>query len=78
MANVGFLVMLFSGLHYLNLERGWGDVWTNFSKIATAVGYFADHLSVQKLYSIDQQQMNDNSNKITCHNVDFTVIKTYK
>lgn len=44
-ANVGFLVMLCPNLLFLNLERGWGNVWSNLSKVATAVGYHADHRS---------------------------------
>ena len=44
-ANVGFLVMLCPRLVYLNLERGWGNVWSNLSKIASAVGYHQNHRS---------------------------------
>ena len=44
-ANVGFLVMLCPRLVYLNLERGWGNVWSNLSKIASAIGYHQNHRS---------------------------------
>ena len=44
-ANVGFLVMLCPHLLFLNLERGWGNVWSNLSKVATAVGYHGDRRS---------------------------------
>lgn len=38
-ANVGFLCMVCPNLKHLQLERGWGDVWANLSKIGSAIGY---------------------------------------
>ena len=38
-ANVGFLVILCPWLKHLQQERGWGDMWCNLSKFATAIGY---------------------------------------
>ena len=38
-ANVGFLCMVCPNLKHLQLERGWGDVWSNLSKISLAIGY---------------------------------------
>lgn len=37
LANVGFLIMNCSQLRHLHLEKGWGEVWGNLSKIATAL-----------------------------------------
>ena len=45
LTNVGFLVMICPRLKHLQLERGWGDVWCNLSKFATAIGYHQDHRS---------------------------------
>lgn len=37
--NVGFLVMVCPRLKHLQLEKGWGEVWCNLSKVASAIGY---------------------------------------
>lgn len=44
-ANVGFLCMVCPNLKHLQLERGWGDVWSNLSKIGSAIGYHTGHQS---------------------------------
>ena len=44
-ANTGFLCMVCPNLKHLQLERGWGDVWSNLSKIGSAIGYHASHES---------------------------------
>ena len=44
-ANAGMLVMLRPRLQHLLLQRGWGDVWCNLSKIASAIGHHSDHHS---------------------------------
>ena len=63
-ANVGFLAMLCPRLRYLNLERGWGDVWSNLSKMATAVGYHADQRSqVAALIYLRRRSIPDTNNR---------------
>ena len=49
LTNVGFLVMICPRLKHLQLERGWGDVWCNLSKFATAIGYHQDHTAASLL-----------------------------
>lgn len=44
-ANVCFLCMVCPNLKHLQLERGWGDVWSNLSKIGLAIGYHTGHRS---------------------------------
>lgn len=38
-ANTGFLTMLCPRLHCVQLQKGWGNLWSNLSKIGTAVGH---------------------------------------
>lgn len=38
-ANVGVLVMLCPRLKHLHLKKGWGDMWCNLSKFASAIGH---------------------------------------
>lgn len=44
-ANAGFLCMLCPRLKHLQLERGWGDVWSHLSKLGTAIGHHEDRQS---------------------------------
>ena len=44
-SNTGFLCMVCPKLKHLQLERGWGDVWANLSKIGSAIGYHTSHRS---------------------------------
>lgn len=44
-SNVGFLCMVCPKLKHLQLERGWGDVWSNLSKIGSAIGYHTSQQS---------------------------------
>ena len=44
-ANTGMLIMLCPRLRHLLLQKGWGDVWCNLSKIASAIGHHTDHWS---------------------------------
>lgn len=44
-ANVGFLIKICPNLKHLHLQKGWGDMWCNLSKVATAIGYHSDHQS---------------------------------
>jgi len=32
-------------LKHLHLQKGWGDVWSNLSKVASAVGHHGDRRS---------------------------------
>ena len=45
MANVGFLTEFCPRLKFLQLQRGWGDFWCQFSKLGTAIGYHQDRES---------------------------------
>lgn len=44
-SNVGFLIMICPHLKHLHLQKGWGDVWCNLSKVASAIGYHGDRRS---------------------------------
>lgn len=44
-ANVGVLVKMCPHLKHLHLQKGWGDVWSNLSKVASAVGHHGDRRS---------------------------------
>ncbi|KAJ7354938.1 hypothetical protein OS493_029047 [Desmophyllum pertusum] len=44
-ANVGFLTELCSRLLSLQLQKGWGNLWGQLSKLSTALGYHQDHES---------------------------------
>ena len=44
-ANVGVLVMFCPNLKHLHLKKGWGDMWCNLSKFATAIGHHQDRRS---------------------------------
>ena len=44
-SNTGFLCMVCPNLKHLQLQRGWGDVWANLSKIGSAIGYHTSHQS---------------------------------
>ena len=43
--HAGFLCVVCPKLKHLQLERGWGDVWANLSKIGSAIGYHISHQS---------------------------------
>ena len=43
--NTGFLNLLCPRLGRLQLQRGWGDIFSNLSKIASAVGHHQTHRS---------------------------------
>ncbi|KAJ7354934.1 hypothetical protein OS493_029043 [Desmophyllum pertusum] len=44
-ANVGFLTELCPRLLSLQLQKGWGNLWGQLSKLSTALGYHQDHES---------------------------------
>ena len=44
-ANTGFLTLLCPRLGRLQLERGWGNIFSNLSKIGSAVGHHETHRS---------------------------------
>lgn len=63
-ANVGFLVMICPRLKHLHLEKGWGDVWCNLSKVATAIGHHVDrHSQLAALIFMRQRCITDSSSK---------------
>ena len=44
-ANTDMLIILCLQLWHLLLKKGWGDVWCNLSKIASAIGHYTDNCS---------------------------------
>ena len=42
MGNVGWLIQLCPNLRHLRLSRGWGEFWSNLSKVGSAVGHQTD------------------------------------
>lgn len=61
-ANVGFLAMICPNLRHLHLKKGWGDVWCNLSKVASAVGHHGDQRSqVAALMYVRQRCIAENN-----------------
>ena len=62
-ANVGFLVMICPRLKHLHLQKGWGDVWSNLSKVASAIGHHGDRRSqLAALMFVRQKCITENNN----------------
>ena len=60
-SNVGFLVMICPNLKHLHLQKGWGDVWCNLSKVASAIGYHGDqHSQIAALMFMRQKCIPEN------------------
>lgn len=61
-ANVGVLIMICPRLKHLHLEKGWGDVWSNLSKVASAIGHHNDRRSqLAALLFVRQKCIADNN-----------------
>lgn len=59
-ANVGFLTEFCPRLKLLQLQRGWGDFWSELSKVGSAIGYHRDRQSqVAALIYLRRQCIHD-------------------
>lgn len=62
--NVGFLIKVCPHLKHLQLQKGWGDMWCNLSKVATAIGYHGDRQSqLAALMYVREKCIPDATNK---------------